>query len=206
MKEERGKDSLQELTSNLTHLVYLEIDAGISPRVNVIAPIYARINRCGLVEDRVKFHVETVKDLIDNSGLYVNILKFGSGDQASSSKLGLKEMELLSIDKKGLCILSYELSAEGLDRVELDLKDKDGLSRSDCKIFITRIKALKKKADDFPRKSISFFLRKDKNLAFFLISIITIILSAYAVGFYIMNRDFPDPIVVITVALAIATF
>lgn len=69
---------------------YLEVDAGISPGINVIAPIYARINRCGLIEDRIKFHVETVEGLIDNSGLYVNILKFDSGGQASFSKLDLK--------------------------------------------------------------------------------------------------------------------
>lgn len=82
LKEKRGVESLQRLISELTHLEYLEVDADIPLGINVIAPIYARINRCGLVEDKIKLHVETVEGLIDNSGLYVNILKFDSGSQA----------------------------------------------------------------------------------------------------------------------------
>lgn len=111
-------------------------------------------------------------------------------------------MERLSIDKKGLCILSYELPAEGFERVEFSLKDKDGFSRSDDKIIIGRMKDLKKKADDFSRQFASFFLRKDKNLTFLLVLIPIGGLSTYALGFYIMRGEFPDPIVVITVALS----
>ncbi|MHA1362740.1 MAG: hypothetical protein ACTSP1_09485 [Candidatus Freyarchaeota archaeon] len=205
LKEERGVDSLRELISELTRLECLEVDAGIFPGVNVIAPIYARISRCGLVEDRIKLHVETVEGLIDKSGLYVNILKFDPGDKASSSKLGLKEMERLQIDKKGLCILSYELPAEGPEKIEFSLKDKDGFSRSNDRIIIGQMKDLKRKADDFPCQFISFFLRKDRNVTFLLVLILIAGLSVYAVGIYITRGEFPDPMVVITVALAIAT-
>lgn len=114
-------------------------------------------------------------------------------------------MERLSIDKKGLCILSYELPAEGFERVEFSLKDKDGFSRSDYILFIGRMKDLKRKADDFAHQFTGFFLRKDRNLTFLLLLILIGSLGVYALGFYIMKGVFPDPIVVITVALAIAT-
>ena len=205
LREERGESSFQELIFNLTRLPYLKIDSGISPGIAVLTPIYARINRCGLVEYKIKFYVETVKGLINNPYLYVNILKFGLGGQPSSLKLSLNKMKFSSSDKQGLHFLSYEMPAEGLGVVELDLKDHAGFSRSSCKRVITWIKTLQKKASHFPRRAILIYSGKAKNLTFPLTLLISTILSVYGAYFYIREQTLPDPLVAVTVAMAIAT-
>lgn len=205
LREDKGESNLQGLIFSLTHLHYLQVDSNTCPGITILSPIYARINRCGLVKDRVRFYVETVEGLAENSHLYVNVLKFGLGPHPSSLKLSLDKMKLSTIGEHGLHFLSHEMPAEGLDRVELDLKDHIGLSRSTCRSSIAWTNILQKKAAQFPRRSILISLRRVKNLTFPLAFLISVVLSVYAAWFYVDSKSLPDPIAATTAAMAIGT-
>jgi len=183
-----------------------EVDSSISPSVTILASIYARISRCDIVKDKIIFYVETVEALTNNPDLYVNILGFSPESNPLSLKIGFNQMKLSSMNEQHLCFLSYEMPFEGLERIELDLKDRAGISRSSCKVIVTWVKILQKKENSFLWKSILLSLKNTlKNLAFPLSFLIPAFLSIYAAWFYISNKTLPDPIAAVTLAMAIAT-
>jgi hypothetical protein len=204
--KERRVPNLHQLIRNITYLPYLEVDSDSHPSIVILAPIYARINRCGLVKDKVKFYVETTEGLIDSPHLYINILRFSSVTQPSYSQLSFDKMKLSSVGDHNLHYLTYEMPSEGLDKVELDLKDHVDFSRCRRTIVITWIKILQERAKRFSCRSITISMKKRvKKYAFLLAILMPGILSAYALWFYMVNKILPDPVAAATVAMAIAT-
>jgi hypothetical protein len=205
LREERGKSSLEELMGSLTRLPQFRIDSNTSPGITVLIPIYARIKRCGLTGDKMKFHIEIAEGLREKPQLVINILKFSPDFPPSSLKLSLACLKHSAADKQGFCYLSHEEPIERLDRIELDLKDHLGLSRSSYTLNVAWIKELQRKAAEFSRRAITIYLKKARDSAFYLAPSISVALSMYAAWYYWSIKTLPDPMTAVTVAMAIAT-
>lgn len=211
LREEYGVSNLQELMKHLSGLSQFAIDSNMPPSIYVMAPVYARVVRCVLVNHKIRMLIEAPEGLGGTKKIYLSVLLHERRGLPSPKKIFLKDMHVAGKRSRALALYTSELDvAEGL-RVELKLKDASGNTRSSGSFSLIWINQYKEIIGNLSRwtRRMRIMLSRVWGLKEPIVVLISILLMAYSAGYYLMNylnnQLLPEPLACITAAMAVAT-
>lgn len=93
LREEKGYGNLSEAMTKLSGQSNFVVDSNVAPGIMVFCPIWARVKRCGVVNNNIRICLQTSIELSKSEQLYLNVLTYPKNSQPSARKITLGEMQ-----------------------------------------------------------------------------------------------------------------
>lgn len=211
LREEKGVYNVRQLVAGLGLPTELGFDYDQSALVYLFAPVFATINRCGLVREQAKVTIRIAKGLRKADCVYLNVLKFQPKSLPASSRVFPKDMTLAGEGKDSMFYLTHEFSVEQINRVDLDLKDHEGVSRSSDHLDVELIRRQGQYAKSLSRDAAKLLVKKIGRWTVPILAIALVLYFIYSVAQSVYpiwpgTEAFTVPTALATLAMAAVTF